>query len=89
MDKLKGCPPGLLKTLFWTQLIEAVKNDLGISLPEKTGQQIPELIDELIDAITMASFEPPDRIQREGEKLSEYLERIQPCPCCRSLDRKL
>ena len=34
-------------------------------------------------------FIVPVEGRREDEKLSEYLERIQPCPCCGSLGRRL
>jgi len=34
-------------------------------------------------------FIVPGEGRRENEKFSEYLERIQPCPCCGSLGRRL
>ena len=34
-------------------------------------------------------FIVPVEGRREDEKLSEYLERIQPCPCCGNINRKL
>lgn len=49
MEGLRECPRGLLRTIAYTQLCEAIEKDFGIELPRKTGKEIPKVIDELIN----------------------------------------
>jgi signal recognition particle subunit SEC65 len=49
MEGLRECPRGLLRTIAYTQLCEAIEKDFGIELPRKTGKEIPKVIDEFID----------------------------------------
>jgi hypothetical protein len=39
-------------------------------------------IQQRVFAIRIIAPLNPDFVQREGEKFSEYLMRIHPCPCC-------
>lgn len=49
MEGLREYPRGLLRTIAYTQLCEAIEKDFGIELPRKTGKEIPKVIDEFID----------------------------------------
>lgn len=40
-------PKGLVKTILWTQIAEAIEKDFNIELPEKTGPETSKIINDL------------------------------------------
>ena len=51
-QELKPLPKGLLKTVAYTQLCEAIKKDFGIELPMKSGVETARAIEGMIDIRT-------------------------------------
>ena len=48
-QELKPLPKGLLKTVAYTQLCEAIKKDFGIELPMKSGEETTRAVEEMLD----------------------------------------
>ena len=51
-------PTGLIKTIIWTQISEAIKKDFNIDLPLKTGPETTKVIEDITDMIKSAQEKP-------------------------------
>ena len=51
-QELKPLPKGFLKTVAYTQLCAAIKNDFDIELPMKSGKETTRAIEEMLEVRT-------------------------------------
>lgn len=51
-QELNPLPKGLLKTVAYTQLCEAIKKDFGIELPMKKGKETARAVGEMLGVRT-------------------------------------
>lgn len=66
---------GLSKTLIWTQLLVAIKEDYGVELPNKSGPKTTALIDEISAMLFPEEKPKPTPVMKNG-KMEEFIVRV-------------